>query len=80
MKAIRWSKHATRELAKRDIDRAEVELAVKNPDAVITASPIRHFHQRRYFDKLINQEMLLRVLLEETVTETVVVTFTRLQN
>jgi Domain of unknown function (DUF4258) len=74
MKPIRWSKHATRELAKREIDPTEAENAIAQPDAVTPISPVRRFHQRRYFDKPLNQAMLLRVLLEETPSETVVVT------
>jgi hypothetical protein len=74
MKVIRWSKHATRELGKREIDRTEAENAIAQPDAVTAVSPVRRFHQRRYFDEPLNQAMLLRVLLEETTGETVVVT------
>ncbi len=70
MKPTRWSKHATRELAKREIDPTETENAIAQPDAVTPISPVRRFHQRRYFDKPLNQAMLL----EETPSETVVVT------
>ena len=63
-----------RELAKRDIDRAEAELTLRQPDATIPAPPARHFYQRRYIDKTLNETMLLRVLVEETDSETAVVT------
>lgn len=63
-----------RELARREIDRAEVELTLRQPDAIVPAPPARHFYQRRYVDKTLNETMLLRVLVEEIVSETAVVT------
>jgi hypothetical protein len=74
MKPVRWTTHALREIKKREIDRAEVELALHRPDAVIPAAPKRHFYQRRYIDKTLNDTMLLRVLIEETDAEMAVVT------
>jgi len=63
-----------REITKREIDRAEEELTLHQPDAVIPAPPKRHFYQRRYIDKTLHETMLLRVLVEETDTEMAVVT------
>ena len=74
MKPVRWTTHALREIAKREIDRAEVELTLGQPDAVIPAPAKRHFYQRRYIDKTLNETMLLRVLIEETDSEMAVVT------
>ncbi len=74
MKLVRWSPHALREIARREIDRAEAELTLRQPDAIVPASPARHFYQRRYADKTLNETMLLRVLVEETDAETAVVT------
>ena len=74
MKPVRWTAHALREIARREIDRAEAELALQQPDAVIPAPPSRCFHQRRYLDKSLGETMLLRVLVEETATERVLVT------
>ena len=74
MKPVRWTPHALRESARREIDRAEAELTLRQPDSVIPAPPTRHFYQRRYVDKTLNATMLLRVLVEETDSETAVVT------
>jgi hypothetical protein len=74
MKPIRWTLHATRELSRREIDRAEAELTIRQPDAIAPAPPPRAFRQRRYLDKALQEQMLLRVLVEETDDELVVVT------
>jgi hypothetical protein len=74
MKPIRWTPHASAEMAKRDVDRAEAESAILQPDAVFPARPPREFRQRRYLDKTLGEEMLLRVLVEDTGSELVVVT------
>lgn len=66
MKPVRWTPHALREIAKREIDRAEAELTLRQPDAIVPATPARQFYQRRYVDKTLNETMLLRVLVEET--------------
>lgn len=78
MKPIRWSEHATRRIAKREIDAAEAELAVKQPDWTVEVPLNRRFYQRRrYLDRQLNQQMLMRVLVEETDSELVAVSFTR---
>jgi hypothetical protein len=74
MKPVRWTTHALREIARREIDRNEAELTLRQPDAIIPAPPLRDFYQRRYADKTLSETMLLRVLVEETVTELVIVT------
>jgi hypothetical protein len=43
MKLVRWTTYALREITKREIDRAEVELTLHQPDAVIAAPPKRPF-------------------------------------
>jgi len=63
-----------REIARREIDPAEVELTLRQPTAVIPTLPSRDFYQRRYVDKALNETMLLRVLVEETESELVIVT------
>lgn len=74
MKPVRWTPHALREIAKREIDRAEAELTLRQPDAIVPATSARYFYQRRYVDKTLNETMLLRVLVKETDLETAVVT------
>jgi hypothetical protein len=74
MKPIRWSEHAARRIARREIDGAEAELAVKRPDSILAAALNRRFYQRRYLDRVLNSQMLMRALVEETDSELVAVT------
>jgi hypothetical protein len=74
MKAIRWSEHAIQNLAEREIDRSEVEVTLMNPELVVPDPPGRDIFMRRYFDGVLQQEMLMRVVVEHTETETVLVT------
>lgn len=74
MKAIRWTAHARDNVADRGIDRSEAEQAVTHPEMVRPGQPGRQVFMRRYFDKPLGQEMLLRVIIEETEAELVVVT------
>jgi hypothetical protein len=57
MKPLRWSPHARGKLDKREIDQGEAELTLKQPEAIVDASAIRHFYQRRYLDATLNEQM-----------------------
>ena len=46
----------------------------RTDDAEETVRPLRKACMRRYFDSTLQQQMLLRVIVEETPTEIVVVT------
>lgn len=70
MKPVRWSAHAARRIAKREIDAIEAELTVKQPDSLVEAALNRRF----YLDRVLNQPMLMRVLVEETDAELLAVT------
>ena len=74
MKPIRWTDHALEELAKREVSREEAERALAAPDRTVPGNPPRAIYQRRYLDPLLGQEMLLRLVVEETEVELVVVT------
>lgn len=74
MKPVRWSNHAIQNLAEREIDRSEVELTMRNPEFTVSDPPAREVYMRRYVDRVLQQEMLLRVIAEQTETESVVVT------
>jgi Domain of unknown function (DUF4258) len=69
MKPIRWSAHARKKAARREVSEAEVEQTVTQPDSIISGQPRRRIFMRRYFDKILETEMLLRVVVEETNTE-----------
>lgn len=73
-KPVRWSPHALDGLVARSIDRAEADRAIVSPEFVVPDGPAREVSMRRYFDGPVGREMLLRVVIEETSTERVVVT------
>ena len=74
MKPFRWSPHALKNLADREIPRAEAEQTLSSPEAVVLARSPRRFFMRRYFDERFQQEMLVRALVEENAEAQVVIT------
>ena len=74
MKAIRWAQHALQELARREVSREETEQTLAAPDRIVPGKSPRVIYQRRYHDALLGEEMLLRLVVEETEMELVVVT------
>jgi len=77
MKPVRWTEHALRNLVDREIDRAEAERAIARPEFTAPDPPGRQIQMRRYFDEILQQTMLLRVVVEEKAEEIVVVTVYR---
>ena len=74
MKPIRWTAHARKKAAAREVSMAEVEQAIARPDFSVSSHPPRRIFMRRYFDDVLQSEMLLRVVVEETDTDMAVVT------
>ena len=74
MKPIRWSAHAQKKAAKREVPENEVERTIVRPDSIVPGQWRRSVFMRRYFDAILETEMLLRVVVEETDTELTVVT------
>jgi hypothetical protein len=74
MKPVRWSPHATDNLADREIDRGAAEKTLANPEFVIPGQFPRLVLMRRFFDPVLQQEMLLRMIVEDTSTERIVIT------
>jgi uncharacterized protein DUF4258 len=74
MKPIRWSAHARKKAAKREVQQNEVERTVAQPDSIAPGQGRRSIFMRRYFDAILETEMLLRVVVEETDKELTVVT------
>jgi hypothetical protein len=62
---MRWSEHALKNLADREIPRAEAEAALLNRELSVPARSGRRFFMRRYFDQGLQQEMLVRLLVQE---------------
>lgn len=74
MRPIRWLAHARKKLATREIDEREVKKTLAQPDSVAWGRPPRRVFMRRYRDAVLQTEMLLRVVAEETPDEFVIVT------
>jgi uncharacterized protein DUF4258 len=74
LKPVRWSAHALKNLADREIPREEAEKTLLGPELALPARRPRRFLMRRYFDQRLQQQMLLRALVEETPSEDVVIT------
>lgn len=64
-------------LSKREVEQEEADQTLMNPDDIQKAETSRTIYQRVYFDKVLGQEMLLRLVVEETEKERVVVTVYR---
>ena len=74
MKPSRWTDHALQNLTDSEIERDNPEQTVEQPIWIIPDPPDRQIWMRRYFDSHLQQEMLLRVVVEEMATEIVIVT------
>jgi hypothetical protein len=74
MKPIRWSAHARKKAAKREVQENEVERTIARPDSIVLGQGRRRIFMRRYFDAILETEMLLRVIVDETEAELTVVT------
>jgi hypothetical protein len=73
-KPIRIPPHTAKNFHERDIASKEVEQTVGQPEKVVAGYDGRQIYMRRYIDSILNQEMLLRVVVEETEQARVVVT------
>ena len=61
-------------LSDREISRAEAEKTLIEPEVIAPVQAPRSLYMRRYFDRVLLQEMLLCIVVEETIEEIVVVT------
>jgi len=61
-------------LSDREIDRDEAERRLASPEFVVAGQPGRKVFMRRYFDVTLQQDMLLRIIVEQATDEIVVVT------
>ncbi len=73
-KPLRIPPHTIQNLSDRQISLEEVERTLEQPESIVSGYGVRRIYTRRYVDKVLDQEMLLRVVVEETETERVVVT------
>ena len=69
MKPICWSAHARKKAAKREVPENEVERTIARPDSIVPGQLRRRIFMRRYFEEILQTEMLLRVVMQETDAE-----------
>lgn len=74
MKPVRWTSHALNNLTDREIEREEVDRTLAQPEHIVPDPPGRRVLMRRYHDRVLQQDMLLRVVVEEAANEVVVIT------
>jgi hypothetical protein len=77
VKPIRWTAHALKNPADREVDRAQTDLALARPEFVVPGQLPCRIYMRRYGDTQLQQEMLLCLIVEETPDEPVVVSVYR---
>ncbi len=73
MKPIRWTNHAKIKARQRNILDDIVIEVIKDPEHITPGHPPRSIYSRRYFDKQLQSEMLLRIIVEETDTEIIII-------
>jgi uncharacterized protein DUF4258 len=73
----RWTIHALRAMEDRHIEISDVEKALNAPEMVAVDPPVRAVFMRRYLASDLGRVMLLRVVVEETSTERVIITVYR---
>jgi hypothetical protein len=74
MKPLRWTAHALKGIADREIIRETAEHAIRSPEDTAPNLPGRVVRMRIYWDTDLEQEMLLRCVVEEHPEEIVVIT------
>lgn len=74
MKPTRWLAHALKNLADREIPREQADKALAEPEHIGEGHGGRSVFMRRYFDERLKQEMLIRVVVEESESEHIVTT------
>ena len=77
MRRTRWTVHAMRAMEDRQIEISDVEKTLNAPELVAIDPPRRSIFMRRYLASDLGQVMLLRVVVEETSTERVIITVYR---
>lgn len=74
MKPLRIPPHTIKNLRDREISLDAVRRTMEQPERIGMGFDQRKIYMRRYQDEILGQEMLLRVIVEETDTDMVVVT------
>jgi len=56
------------------VEREEAEQTLTHPDEILPGEQLRMIYQRVYFDKMLGQDMLVRLVVEEGKKEQAIVT------
>ena len=68
-----FTNHARMQMARRHISEAAALEAVEGPQQTIYLSGRRYVHQNRYFDPIEGKEMIIRVFVEPSTDDMIVV-------
>jgi hypothetical protein len=74
MKTLRIPPHTINNVRIREISLDEVRRTVEEPARIGVGYDFRKIYMRKYYDSVLDEEMLMRVVVEESDTELVVVT------
>jgi hypothetical protein len=73
MKPIRFINHAEERRIKREISQESIIETIIHPDKIEPSWENRSIYMRIFFDRDLEQKMLLRVAIEETQDEIIVI-------
>lgn len=71
---MRIPPHTSNNFRIREISLDQVRRTIEAPERIGVGIDFRKIYMRRYHDLILDEEMLMRVVVEETETELVVVT------
>ncbi len=73
MKSIRWTNHAEIKARQRAISHDAVIQAIQNPDQITPGHFPRSVYSKRYYDEQLQVDMLLRIIVEESESELIII-------
>ncbi|MBM2815440.1 MAG: hypothetical protein HW421_2202 [Ignavibacteria bacterium] len=74
IKKIKLTEHASKNILEREISIEVMYDTINNPDSKLIQEDNRFIYMKLYFDEVLIEDMLLRVVLEEEINEITVVT------
>ncbi len=79
VKPVRRLLHALKHLVDRETERAQADRTLAAPERIVAGQIGRKLYTCRYFDTHLRQEVPRRLILEDTIEETVVGTTREIQ-
>jgi len=74
MKEIKLTDHAVHNIIDREISIDFMYNTINNPDNKLIQGNNRYIYMKLYYDELLSEEMLLRVVIEEDIDKITVIT------